>query len=167
MSYERTYVTLGSDGTNHAIVLRTHLGVQTDDARMIIFEAGAKDMLARCVAGDATHLMIRAAHPDAAEIVAKAQYGHGILITETFIAASAPLTILARRHITRPRSIVLHPATRIYTSLSDFEEVIEVSSTVAAYEGLVEGEWDSALTQSRFADENVTILREIEAARDA
>ncbi|MET1415245.1 hypothetical protein ABVF61_23430 [Roseibium sp. HPY-6] len=119
-------------------------------------------MLERCVQRDATHLMICAAHPAASETVALAQYSHGILLTDTFIATSEPLAVLRRSDANSMRTIALHPATRPYTPLSEFEDVIEVASTVAAFEGLLQGKWDSALTQRRYADaERVTIVRPV------
>lgn len=164
---EAVYATLGPEGTNHDFVLRNHLRERRIKAQ-ILYAADASGMLGRCVEGDATHLMICAAHPDAAEMVAIAQYVHGILLTDTFIASSAALAVLRRSDIERPKTIALHPATRPYTTLSEFDEVIEVKSTVAAFEGLLQGKWDSALTQHRYADaEGVVIVRPIEAARDA
>ncbi len=164
---ETVWVTLGPEGTNHDVVLRNHLLQRGREAR--IFHApDASGMLACCIRGEATHMMICAAHREAAEIVAIAQYRHGILLTDTFIATSQPLAILSRSDVGRPRSIALHPATRPYTSLVEFEEVIEVSSTVAAFEGLQQGKWDSALTQRRFADcAEVKVVRPVDAARDA
>ncbi|WP_299471188.1 hypothetical protein [uncultured Roseibium sp.] len=164
---EAIYVTLGREGTNHDFVLRNHLRERRSKAQ-ILYAADASGMLERCVKGDATHLMICAAHPDAAEMVAIAQYVHGILLTDTFIASSEALAVLRRSDIERPRTIALHPATRPYMTLSEFDEVIEVNSTVAAFEGLLQRNWDSALTQRRYANANgVMIVRPIEAARDA
>lgn len=164
---EMVYVTLGPEGTNHDFVLRNHLRERSSAAR-VIHAPDAKAMLAYCVRGEATHMMICAAHPEAAEIVATAQYAHGILLTDTFIAASEPLAILSRSDAECPGTIALHPATRPYTSLSEFDKVIEVRSTVAAFEGLQRGEWDCALTQRRYAGtRGLKLVRTIDAARDA
>lgn len=164
---ETVYVTLGPEGTNHDFVLRNHLHERGNRAR-VIHAPDAARMLERCVRGDATHLMICAAHPAAAETVATAQYAHGILLTDTFIATSQPLAILTRSAVTHPRTIALHPATRSYTSLAEFDEVIEVTSTVAAFEGLRQSKWDSALTLRRYADTaDAKMIRPVDAARDA
>jgi len=113
-------------------------------------------------------MMICAAHPAAAEIVARAQYDHGIYLVDAFIAESEALAIICRKDTVRPRNIALHPATRHYTDLAGFDEVIEVDSTVAAFEGLLKGQWESALTQSRFlATQDLRLMQPIEAARDA
>ncbi|MEM9108187.1 MAG: hypothetical protein AAGC96_21305, partial [Pseudomonadota bacterium] len=62
----------------------------------------------------------------------------------------------------------LHPATRSYTSLAEFDEVVEASSTVAAFEGLQRGEVECALTLRRYADAaDVKLVRPVDAARDA
>ncbi|WP_422038948.1 hypothetical protein [Roseibium sp.] len=164
---ETVYVTLGPEGTNHDFVLRNYLRERGSRAR-VIHAPDATRMLEHCVRGDATHLMICAAHPAAAEIVATAQCTHGILLTDTFIATSQPLAILTRSAVEHPRTIALHPATRSYTSFEEFDEVIEVTSTVAALEGLLQGHWDSALTLRRYADAgDVKMVRPIDAARDA
>lgn len=164
---ETVYVTLGPEGTNHDFVLRNYLHERGSRAR-VIHAPDATRMLEHCVHGDATHLMICAAHPAAAETVAKAQYAHGILLTDTFIATSQPLAILSRSAVEHPRTIALHPATRSYTSLAEFDEVIEVSSTVAAFEGLRKSNWDCALTLRRYADTgDVKMVRSVDAARDA
>nr|WP_319387127.1 hypothetical protein [uncultured Roseibium sp.] len=160
-------MTLGPEGTNHDFVLRNYLRERGSRAR-VIHAPDAARMLEQCFRGDATHLMICAAHPAAAETVATAQYAHGILLTDTFIAASQPLAILTRSDVENPRTIALQPATRSYTSLSGFDEVIEVTSTVAAFEGLLQGDWDSALTLRRYADtRDVKMVRPVDAARDA
>lgn len=164
---ETVYVTLGPEGTNHDFVLRSHLREHSRPAK-VIHAPDAQAMLACCIRGEATHMMICAAHPEAAEIVATAQYAHGILLTDTFIASSEPFAILRRSGVGCPRTIALHPATRPYTSLSEFDEVIEVGSTVAAFEGLLRGEWDCALTQRRYAGtRGLELVRAVDAARDA
>lgn len=164
---ETVYVTLGPEGTNHDFVLRNYLHERGSRAR-VIHATDAARMLEHCVRGDATHLMICAAHPAAAETVATAQYAHGILLTDTFIATSQPLAILTRSAVEHPRTIALHPATRSYTSLSEFDEIIDVMSTVAAFEGLLQGNWDSALTLRRYAETgDVKMVRPVDAARDA
>lgn len=164
---EPVYVTLGPEGTNHDFVLRNHLRERGGGAR-IIHAPDATGMLACCVRGEATHMMICAAHREAADIVAVAQYTHGILLTGSFIATSQPLAVLTRSDTEVPRTLALHPATRPYTSLSEFDEIIEVTSTVAAFEGLRQGKWDSALTLRRYADAaDVKMVRPVDAARDA
>ena len=164
---ETIYVTLGPEGTNHDFVLRNRLKAQESKSQ-IVYGSTAEDMLEMCVQGAATHIMICAAHPSAAHIVATAQYSHGILLSDTFIASSEPLAILSLRDNPHPRTIAMHPATRNYTSLEDFEDVVEVTSTVRAFEGLLRREWDCALTQHRFADrKDLKVLRPVQAARDA
>lgn len=164
---QMVWVTLGPDGTNHDFVLQKHLRERDSEAR-IIHAPDATGMLERCVRGEATHMMICAAHQMASEIVAIAQYTHGILLTDTFIATSQPLAVLTRSGVEQPRTIALHPATRSYTSLAEFDEVVEVSSTVAAFEGLQRGEVECALTLRRYADAaDVKLVRPVDAARDA
>ena len=127
-----------------------------------------RQALSACVQGDADHVFVCAAHPDAANMVSSAQYKHGILLSEAFIAESQPLAILASVKSTRQHSIAVHPATRDYTDLSTYQEVHEVGSTVEAFEGLEQGRWDCALTAARFARESgIQLIAKIDPPRDA
>jgi len=161
------YATLGPRDTNHDRVLQRYLARGRLGAR-IVYAPNAFEVLDLCIQEDATHMMICAAHPAAAEIVAKAQYNHGLYLVDTFIAESEALAIICRKETVSPRDIALHPATRHYADLTGFDEVIEVDSTVAAFEGMLKGQWESALTQSRFlATGDLRSIHPIEAARDA
>lgn len=162
-----TYATLGPPGTNHDLVLRTYLQAKSNDTTIELYD-DFDAALAACAAGQATHLVICAAHPDVGRIVSAAQYAHGILLIDSFIAESQPLAILTGKGIPNPRTIALHPATREYADLSQYQTVHQVASTVAAYEGLQQGRWDSALTAARFASEaDVVITTRIAPPRDA
>lgn len=161
------FVTLGPEGTNHHIVLRDHLDRVGVEARILLAD-DAESLLALCGAGRAQSMMICAAHPAAPSLVTRAQYRYGILLQDCFIAKSQPLAILTRTGCDRPRRIALHTATRPCADLTGFDEVIEVASTVAAFEGLVSGQWDAALSLARFADaEKVQLCQTIAAPRDA
>ena len=163
----RIYATLGPRGTNHDLILRAYLDANAIVAETLLFP-DLDSALAACATGTATHLMICAAHPDAARIVSTAQYSHGILVIDCFIAESQSLAILTRNEVEAPRSIALHPATRGYADLAGWEVVHHVPSTVAAFEGLQRGAWDSALTAARFSkDASVRVTVTIDAPRDA
>lgn len=117
--------------------------------------------------GNAREILICAAHPDCGRVVGHGQFALGLDLREVLIARSAPLGILTRRDVARPRSIALHPATQSYTGLSDWAEVIPVSSTIEAAQGLRTGAWDSALTKLRFQSDDLIVTREIGAPKDA
>ncbi|WP_100164562.1 hypothetical protein [Pseudooceanicola lipolyticus] len=159
-----TFATLGPEGSNHHLVLQAYLEREEIAATPLLCDDfGA--VLQACTRDAADHIFICAAHGRCGEVVGAAQYKLGLKITDVFVAESQPLAILHRKE--RPRSIALHPATREYASLSAYEEVIEVSSTVAAAEGLRAGAWDAALTATRFAGDGLTIARHIPPPRDA
>lgn len=161
------YATLGPAGTNHDLVLKAYLARDSSTGEVLLC-SDLDAVLHACVGCAASHMMICAAHPDAARIVSTAQYAHGILLIDSFIAESQPLAILTRRDVETPRSIALHPSTRGYANVSGYETIHEVASTVAAFEGLVESKWDSALTAARFADaSDARVLTTIDPPRDA
>ena len=168
MEDEAVYVTLGPEGTNHDFVLRNYLHERGSLAR-VTHAPDATRMLERCVRGDATHLMICAAHPAAAETVATAQYAHGILLTDTFIATSQPLAILSRFDVERPANDCAspgHPFIHIARGVrrgdrGDLDRC-RIRGTCC------KANWDSALTLRRYADAgDVKMVRPVDAARDA
>ncbi|MEM7059478.1 MAG: hypothetical protein AAF557_17980 [Pseudomonadota bacterium] len=161
------YATLGPAGTNHDLVLRAYLARQNSQAEVLLCP-DLDEALHRCAAGSASHMMICAAHPDAGRVVSAAQYAHGIMLVDAFIAESQPLAILTRAGVQTPRSIGLHPATRGYADLTGYDTVYEAPSTVAAFDGLTEGKWDSALAPARFAkDGEFQVVEHIQPPRDA
>lgn len=158
------FATLGPKGSNHDFVLRRYL-------RHLDLAAGVKlctdfdEALNACETGKANRILICAAHGSCPHVVGTAQYSLGLTISDVFISASQPLAILT--HVDRPISIALHPSTRPYTSLTSFERVIEVGSTVEAAEGLRARKWDAALTAARFASGDIRTLEDIAAPLDA
>ncbi|MGI9613261.1 MAG: chorismate mutase [Acidimicrobiales bacterium] len=164
---QRVIATLGPAGSNHHLVLQHHLD-ETSGLASIDLHRSLADALKACVDGRANSLLICAAHPECGPIVGAAQYEHNLVINETFIAESQPLAILKRKGATSAATIALHPATRSYTDLSYWLEIVEVSSTVAAAEGLRDGKWDYALTAERHAEDcDAEVVRSLAAPRDA
>jgi len=158
------FATLGPSGSNHDLVLQEYLRREDIVAgRLLCVDFDAT--LEACADGAADRIFICAAHDSSGHIVGAAQYKLDLKITHVFISESQPLAILHR--VNRPKSIALHPATREYTSLSAYHHVIEVNSTVAAAEGLIAGEWDAALTASRFAGDDFVIVKNVSSPRDA
>ncbi|MEX0340913.1 MAG: hypothetical protein AB3N11_17965 [Arenibacterium sp.] len=158
------FATLGPEGSNHHLVLNAYLARENLVADMHLcddFDA----VLEACMRGAANRIFICTAHDRCGHVVGAAQYRLGLKITDVFISESQPLAILHRTD--RPTSIALHPATRGYTDLSAYRDVIEVASTVAAADGLRTGAWDAALTAARFAEDGLTVVKTLPPPRDA
>ena len=161
---DRVCATLGPKGSNHDLVLQGYLARESISATILLC-ADFEEALSACAGQSADCIMICAAHPSCGHIVGAAQYRLGLFITDVFVSESQKLAIV---HRTEPaRTIALHPATRSYTDLSAYTHVIEVSSTVAAGEGLRAGKWDAALTTTRFAKDGRRIAQHIPPPRDA
>lgn len=158
------YVTLGPAGSNHDLVLRDYLRREDLTGAALLCDDFDRALEA-CACGAAHRILICAAHGDCGRVVGVAQYRFNLRVTDVFLAESQPLAILHKAD--KPKSIALHPATRTYADLSDYDEVIEVASTVAAAEGLAKGDWDAALTAVRFATAEMTVAHQISPPRDA
>ncbi|SNS32154.1 hypothetical protein [Tropicimonas sediminicola] len=156
--------TLGPAGSNHHRIATGTMGRSEKDVLLVADFQTALDAVST---GSADEILVCAAHPDCGMVVGRGQFALGLRLRKVFIAESAPLAILSRRDVEQPRSIALHPATRDYTDLSAWDEVIPVTSTVAAAEGLRTGAWDSALTFLRYRSEDLLVTRQIGAPTDA
>ncbi|GMG83098.1 hypothetical protein LNKW23_23110 [Paralimibaculum aggregatum] len=145
-------LTLGPEGTNHALVARRYLAFHGAGRARLGLVDDFFAALARIAAGEADLLLMAAVHADCAAVVAEAHFSHGIHVVDTFISSSRALAILTRAGIARPRSIALQPATRGYADLSAWAEQIEAPSTMAVAEGLLAGRFESGLTVRDLAD---------------
>ncbi|MEO1143723.1 MAG: hypothetical protein AAFW66_15510 [Pseudomonadota bacterium] len=159
-----TFATLGPEGSNHDLILQDYIDREKMPADRLLFE-DFNNVLKACETGAANHVLICAVHNSCSKVVARAQYQLDMKITDVFVSESQLLAVLHRT--ANPRSLALHTATREYTNISSYENVIEVSSTVEAAEGLRAGKWDAALTAARFQSGELTKVLDIPPPRDA
>lgn len=151
MTRQLHFVTLGPAGTNHDFVTRRYLrfhGLEAEVTLLDDFFVGLKMIHD----GSADHMIQVALHPDCADVVAKAHFGHDIHIIDTFISPSKDLAILTQSDIVSPRTLALQPATRGYADIGAWPEKIEISSIMRIAEGLLEGRYDSGLTTLELAE---------------
>lgn len=158
------FATLGPEGSNHDLVLQDYLDRENVIANRLLFK-DFDTVLKACEGGTTDRIFICAAHSSCAQVVGTAQYQLDMKISDVFVCESQSLAILHRTEF--PKSIALHPATREYANLGAYRDVIEVSSTVEAAEGLRAGQWDAALTAADYADDDLTIALNISPPRDA
>lgn len=153
------FVTLGPAGTNHEMVTRRYLAFRgLDHARLHLID-DFHEGLTMIHRGSADFMIQVAVHPDCADVVAKAHFEHDIHVIDTFISPSKDLAILTRRDVTKPRTLALQPATRNYTNLDQWDELVPVSSIMRIAQGLLDGQYDSGLTTLEFGEANAATLR--------
>ncbi len=151
MAKRLRFVTLGPEGTNHELVTKRYLTFHGLSAEISLL-GDFFDGLAMIAHGEADHLVQVAVHPDCAAVVARAHFEHGIHILDTFISPSRELAILTRAEVETPRSLAFQPATSGYADLSRWPVHLPVSTIMRVTEGLLDGSFDSGLTDLGLAE---------------
>ncbi|WP_346795842.1 hypothetical protein R5M92_10315 [Halomonas sp. Bachu 37] len=158
--------TLGPSGSNHELIalrylakygLAQHGQPSSHLALFDRFEAAFEALLA----GRVSHVLQCTAHASHGDCVGR--YMHRAFPIDAFIAASKPLAVLGRKEIARPRSLGLQPATRHYTDVSGYAELIDVPTTVAVAEGLLAGHYDAGICALEYLERYPARLRLIQA----
>jgi hypothetical protein len=144
------YGTLGSENSNHALVLRRYLRTRAIASAEIAYYDDFKPAFEDLAVGRIDFVLQVSVHPQHAECVAR--YMNRVFIVDTFIAGSKPLGVLTRAEIGAPQSIALQPATRHYTDLSRWPIQIDEPSITAVAEGLLARRVDSGLTALEWLD---------------
>jgi len=155
------FATLGPAGTNHELVLGRYVAARAlKHARVRLFDV-FEPAFESLLAGQVDFVLQCTAHPAHGECVGR--YMHRVFPVDTFIAKSKPLAVLARAEVVRPTTIGLQPATRYYTDLSAWAELIEEPSTVSVGEGLLQGRFDAGICARELLDQHPTRLRLLES----
>lgn len=155
------YATLGPAGSNHELVLKRYLATHQPDSDTppVLFD----DFFAAfeaLMAGGVDRVMQCTAHFSHADCVGR--FMHRAFPIDTFIAGSRPLALLGRRQASHPTSVGLQPATRFYTDLAAFSELIELPTIVDVASGLVKGQFDAGICALEALDRYPGELRLIE-----
>lgn len=146
MSGAIRFLTLGPDGSNHALVTRRYLDFRRLATASVAYVDDFFVGLEMMAGGDADFMIQVAVHPDCTDVVAKAHFDYGIHIIDTFISPSKDLAILTRVDVETPTQIALQPATKGYADLSAWSTLVPASSTSAVAEGLLNGAYESGIT---------------------
>jgi hypothetical protein len=152
-----TFITLGPAGTCHERAVQNYArfqGIEDYGVELIVDFFDGLEML-REMPG--AFLVQCSAHPKVHEITEK--YWTEVWVVDTFIYPTKHLVLLSRREVERPRSLGIVPATKGYLDLSGWDEVIDVASKPLVAEGLLRGEYDSALTHMEHVEEHADELR--------
>lgn len=152
-----TFITLGPSGTCHENALLHYLEFQGIDAYEIVLVGdlldglelirGHRDMfLVQCSAHVQVHLVTERHHTE-------------VFVIDTFLYPTKELALLARVEIAQPRSLGIVSATRGYTDLMRWAEVIDEPSKPVIGAHLLAGAYDAGLTHLHYAREHPTELR--------
>nr|WP_284041245.1 hypothetical protein [Halomonas olivaria] len=120
------------------------------------------------MAGNVSHVLQCTAHFAHSDCVGR--YMHRAYPVDTFIAGSKPLALIARKGVHNPRQVAIQPATRYYTDLSRFSDIVEAPTTVAVAEGLLAGIFEAGICAEETvqqAPEALELLRPLGPAMDA
>jgi hypothetical protein len=152
-----TLVTLGPEGTCHERAAREYMRFQGIEDFEVEFISDFLDGLELIRGRDDAFLIQCSAHPKVHEVTER--YWMEIFVVDTFIYPTKHLVLLTRRDIDHPRSLGIVPATKGYVDLSQWDEVIDVSSKPVVAEGLLRGDYDSGLTHLEHVEEHEDLLR--------
>ncbi len=161
-----TFITLGPTGTCHENALLHYLEFQgIEDFDLVLTE----DLLGAVVDvrdSSSTFLVQCSAHLQV-HLVTERCYGE-VFVIDTFLYPTKELSLLVRRDRPRPRSLGIVNATRGYTDLSVWPELIDEPSKPVIGRNLLAGCYDAGLTHLHYADEHPDVLeiREVYGAVD-
>jgi hypothetical protein len=152
-----TFITLGPSGTCHEAALRRYLEFQgIEDARIVLVEdlLGAIDQvrdqedtfLVQCSAHLHVHLVTE-------------RYFREVFVADTFIYPTKELALLIRTDAESPNSLGIVSATRGYTDLTRWAEIIDEPSKPVVARHLLAGDYDAGLTHLHYAREHPDVLR--------
>lgn len=160
--------TLGPAGSNHALIAKRYLARHAAEGGECVFFEAFEAAFEALLEGRLTHVLQCTAHFSHADCVGR--YMHRAFPVDAMIAGSKPLALLARRDAPmNPTHVALQPATRHYTDLSAFAQIIEAPTTVAVAEGLIDGRYqvgicaEEALAQ---APDTLRLVRALGPALD-
>jgi hypothetical protein len=152
-----TFVTLGPSGTCHENALLHYLEFQgiRDYETVLVGDLldglelirGHRDMfLVQCSAHVQVHLVTERHHTE-------------VFVIDTFLYPTKELALLVRAEIAQPQSLGIVSATRGYTDLTRWAEVIDEPSKPVIGAHLLAGAYDAGLTHLHYAREHPTELR--------
>ena len=135
--------TLGPSGNNHELIAMRYLKQRCSGEGSLTLFNHFEDAFQALIAGQVTHVLQCTAHATHSDCVG--HYMHRAYPVDTFIAGSKPLALIAQRATAQPTQVALQPATRYYTDLTGYAELIDAPTTVAVAEGLLAGHFEAGI----------------------
>jgi hypothetical protein len=152
-----TFITLGPSGTCHEAALRRYLEFQgLSEVRIVLVEdlLGAIEQVRE---QEDTYLVQCSAHVQVHLVTER--YFREVFVMDTFIYPTKELALLIRTDAQHPSSLGIVSATRGYTDLSRWSEIIDEPSKPVVARHLLEGYYDAGLTHLHHAREHPQLLR--------
>jgi hypothetical protein len=116
------------------------------------------DAKAGLLGGEYDFIVQCAVHPSTPETMGS--NFHDMYAADCFISRSKELAVLTRKEVEHPRSIgLLAPATESYIDCSRWEKRVYGESLPLIFDGLLRGEYDSALVYSEYQDQYPDLVR--------
>jgi hypothetical protein len=151
------FITLGPSGTCHENALLHYLefqGVERFELVLVEDLLGAigqvrereNTFLVQCSAHVQVHLVTELYHTE-------------VFVIDTFLYPTKELALLARADVEEPRSLGIVSATRGYTDLTRWAEIVEEPSKPLVARHLLAGAYDAGLTHLHYAREHPDELR--------
>ncbi|PKG54123.1 hypothetical protein [Halomonas sp. MES3-P3E] len=135
--------TLGPSGNNHELIAKRYLRMRCSGEGSVTLFSQFEAAFQALIAGQVSHVLQCTAHATHRDCVGR--YMHRAYPVDTFIAGSKPLALIAQRTIAQPTQVALQPATRYYTDLTAYTELIDAPTTVAVAEGLLAGRFEAGI----------------------
>jgi hypothetical protein len=152
-----TFITLGPSGTCHEAALRRYLEFQgLQDVRIVLVE----DLLAAIdqVREEPDTFLVQCSAHLHVHLVTE-RYFREVFVVDTFIYPTKELALLIRTDAEHPSSLGIVSATRGYTDLGRWPQIIDEPSKPVVARHLLAGDYDAGLTHLHYAREHPEVLR--------
>lgn len=159
--------TLGPSGNNHELIAQRYLTMRCSSAGKVTLFTQFEDAFQALMAGQVSHVLQCTAHASHSDCVGR--YMHRAYPVDAFIAGSKPLALIAQRTIVQPTQVALQPATRYYTDLTGYKELIAAPTTVAVAEGLLAERFEAGICAAEVlaqAPEQLRLVQSLGPALD-
>ncbi|HEV3320454.1 MAG TPA: hypothetical protein VG053_12115 [Solirubrobacteraceae bacterium] len=152
-----TFITLGPSGTCHENALLHYLEFQGVEACEIVLVEDLLGAIERVRDRPGTFLVQCSAHTQV-HLVTERHHTE-VFVIDTFLYPTKELALLVRNDVSHPQSLGIVAATRGYTDLERFSEIVDEPSKPVVAGHLLAGAYDAGLTHLHYAREHTDALR--------
>ncbi len=155
-----TFITLGPAGTCHENALLNYLRFQGIDSYEIVLVEDLLGAIERVRRSPDTFLVQCSAHVQVHLVTER--FHTEVFVIDTFLYPTKELALLVRSDVADPKSLGIVSATRGYTDLSRWPQIIDQPSKPVIGRNLLAGAYDAGLTHLHYAREHPDRLRVME-----
>jgi hypothetical protein len=152
-----TFITLGPVGTCHENALLNYLDFQGITSFDVVLVEDLLDGIDQVRAQPHSFLVQCSAHVQV-HLVTERYYDE-VFVVDTFLYPTKELALLVRKDVSEPSSLGIVSATRGYTDLTRWSELIDEPSKPVVGRNLLAGRYDAGLTHLHYAYEHPDLLR--------